>query len=67
MREEIRAERLHPPLGHYVDAVRFGDLLLMSGCGPTNEHLEVVGGDDTAAQARQVFRNMSTVLEAAGG
>lgn len=66
MRQEIRAEALHPPIGHYTDAVRFGDLLFLSGCGPTNEQLEVVGGDDAAAQARQVFANIRTVLAAAG-
>lgn len=66
MRREIRAEKLHPPIGHYIDAVRFGDLLFMAGCGPTNERLELVGGDDAAEQARQVFTNMSAVLEAAG-
>ncbi|MBB3082326.1 RidA family protein [Geodermatophilus sabuli] len=66
MRQEIRAERLHPPIGHYTDAVRFGDLLFLSGCGPTNEQLEVVGGDDAGAQARQVYANVATVLEAAG-
>lgn len=66
MREEIRAEALHAPIGHYTDAVRFGDVLFMSGCGPTNESLEVVGGDDAGAQARQVFENMRAVLAAAG-
>jgi reactive intermediate/imine deaminase len=66
VREEIRAEALHPPIGHYTDAVRFGDLLFLSGCGPTNERLEVVGGDDAAAQARQVYANIKAVLAAAG-
>lgn len=66
MRQEIRAEALHPPIGHYTDAVRFGDLLFLSGCGPTDERLEVVGGDDAGAQARQVFANVKAVLEAAG-
>lgn len=66
MRQEVRAEKLHPPIGHYIDAVRFGELLFMSGCGPTNERLELVGGDDAAAQARQVFTNMSAVLETVG-
>jgi 2-iminobutanoate/2-iminopropanoate deaminase len=66
VREEIRAEALHAPIGHYTDAVRFGDLLFLSGCGPTNERLEVVGGDDAGAQARQVYANIRAVLEAVG-
>lgn len=66
MRQEIRAEKLHPPIGHYTDAVRNGDLLFLSGCGPTGESLEVVGGDDAGAQARQVYSNIGAVLEASG-
>jgi 2-iminobutanoate/2-iminopropanoate deaminase len=64
MRQEIRAERLHPPIGHYTDAVRFGDLLFLSGCGPTDERLEVA--EDVGAQARRVYANLGAVLEAAG-
>lgn len=66
MRQEIRAENHHPPIGHYTDAVRSGDLLYLSGCGPTGVDLEVVGGDDAGAQARQVYANIGKVLDAAG-
>jgi 2-iminobutanoate/2-iminopropanoate deaminase len=66
MRQEIRVEGLNPPISHYTDAVRFGDLLFISGVTPVDETLAVVGGDDVAAQARQVFRNMAKVLAAAG-
>jgi enamine deaminase RidA (YjgF/YER057c/UK114 family) len=64
MRQEIRAEQLHPPIGHYTDAVRFGDLLFLSGCGPTDADLQVA--EDVGAQARQVYANLGAVLEAAG-
>jgi len=57
---------LAPPISHYCDAVRFGDLLFISGIPPTDKSGKVVGGDDVAAQARQVFRNMKLVLDAAG-
>lgn len=66
MREEIRVEGLNPPISHYTDAVRFGDLLFISGVTPVDADLAVVGGSDVAAQARQVFANMARVLEAAG-
>lgn len=66
MRQEIRVEGLNPPISHYTDAVRFGDLLFISGVTPVDEKLQVVGGDDVVAQARQVFRNMAKVLSAAG-
>ena len=66
MRQEIRVEGLNPPISHYTDAVRFGDLLFISGVTPVDDKLQVIGGDDVVAQALQVFRNMATVLAAAG-
>jgi reactive intermediate/imine deaminase len=66
MREEYRVAGLGEPLSHYTDAVRFGDLLFISGVAPLDEAGKVVGGDDPAEQTRQVFRNMKKVLDAAG-
>ncbi|MCP5151321.1 MAG: RidA family protein [Ectothiorhodospiraceae bacterium] len=66
MRQEIRVEGLNPPISHYTDAVRHGDLLFISGIGPLDGDLNVVGGDDVAEQTRQVFRNMGQILAAAG-
>lgn len=65
-RREYRVTGLSEPISHYTDAVRAGDLLFVSGVVPVDEEGEVVGGDDVAAQARQVFANMARVLEAAG-
>jgi reactive intermediate/imine deaminase len=65
MRQEIRVEGLNPPISHYTDAVRHGDLLFISGVGPLDAAMKVVGGDDVAEQARQVFRNMEQILKAA--
>jgi reactive intermediate/imine deaminase len=66
MRKEFRVEGLAAPISHYCDAVRFGDLLFISGIPPTDPSGKVVGGDDVAAQTRQVFENMKLVLDAAG-
>lgn len=65
-RKELMVDGLAPPISHYCDAVRFGDLLFISGVPPTDAAGRVVGGDDVAAQARQVFLNMKRVLDAAG-
>ena len=65
-REEFRVEGLNEPISHYTDAVRFGDLLFISGLAPVDEHLNLVGGDDVAAQTRQLFENMDRILRAAG-
>lgn len=62
----IQSEQAPKALGPYSQAVRFGNLLFLSGqvgvdpaCGRLVE-----GGVE--AQARQVFRNLEAVLGAAG-
>jgi reactive intermediate/imine deaminase len=65
-RQEFMVEGVAPPISHYCDAVRFGELLFISGVPPTDAKGKVVGGDDVAEQTRQVFRNMKLVLDAAG-
>jgi reactive intermediate/imine deaminase len=57
---------LSEPISHYTDAVRAGDLLFLSGIVPVDDDGGLVGGDDVAAQARQVFANMGRVLATAG-
>jgi 2-iminobutanoate/2-iminopropanoate deaminase len=66
MREEFRVRGLAEPISHYTDAVRYGDLLFISGVAPIDENAMLVGGEDVTAQARQVFINMKIILEAAG-
>jgi 2-iminobutanoate/2-iminopropanoate deaminase len=64
-REEYRVAGLAEPISHYTDAVKAGGLLFLSGLVPVDEQGALVG-EDAAEQARQVFRNMELVLEAAG-
>ena len=66
-RREYRVEALSEPISHYTDAVRAGDLLFISGLVGVDGRGTLVGGQDVAAQARQVFENMRAVLEEAGG
>jgi reactive intermediate/imine deaminase len=66
LRQEVRVPGLGEPISHYTDAVRFGDLLFVSGIGPLGEDGSLVGRDDAAEQTRQIFRNMDKVLRAAG-
>lgn len=65
LRQEIRTKDLNEPISHYADAVRFGDLLFISGVAPLDENGNVVGGEDVVQQTRQVFKNMARVLSAA--
>jgi 2-iminobutanoate/2-iminopropanoate deaminase len=64
-REEYRVASLGEPISHYTDAVRYGNLLFISGCGPFDEQNRIVGGDDAAEQCRQVLENMGKILAAA--
>ena len=64
-RQEYRVEGLMPPISHYCDAVRWGDLLFVSGVAPVDAQGKVVS-DDPAAQTRQIFLNMKAILDAAG-
>jgi reactive intermediate/imine deaminase len=66
MRQEYRVEGLNEPISHYTDAVRYGDLLFVSGVAPLDATGKLVGGEDVAAQTRQVLRNMGKILAAAG-
>lgn len=65
-RREYRVAGQCEPISHYTDAVGAGNLLFVSGIVPVDGDGGVVGGDDVAAQARQVFANMRDVLAAAG-
>ena len=56
-----------PPKGAYSPGVRAGDFVYVSGQVPRDPRTgELVGGDDFAAQARQVLANVRGVLEASG-
>ncbi|MGE0801943.1 MAG: RidA family protein [Lautropia sp.] len=66
VREELRVEGLPEPISHYTDAVRYGNLLFISGASPHDGEGRLVGGDDVAAQTAQVLRNIQSVLAAAG-
>lgn len=65
-RQEISVPGLNPPISHYCDAVRFGNLLFISGMAPLDADLKVIGGDDVVAQAEAVFAALDKVLKQAG-
>jgi len=65
MRQEIRVKGLSEPISHYTDAVRFGNLVFISGVAPLDQDGKLVGGDDPVAQTRQVFENLTRILRAA--
>ncbi len=55
-----------PPLGPYCHAVIDGTTVYVSGQVGVDANGSLVGGDDFVEQARQVYRNLQAVLQAAG-
>jgi 2-iminobutanoate/2-iminopropanoate deaminase len=65
-REEFKVDGQCEPISHYTEAVRFGDLLFVSGLAPVDEAGNLVGGDDVVEQTRKVLENLESVFAAAG-
>ena len=65
-RREVRVASLSPPISHYTDAVRFGNLLFISGMVALDEQHQVIGEGDVVTQAGEVFSNIGKVLSAEG-
>ena len=66
-RETIHTDDAPSAIGTYSQAVRYGDLVFLSGQIPLDpETMELVQGD-FEARARRVFDNLKAVVEAAGG
>jgi enamine deaminase RidA (YjgF/YER057c/UK114 family) len=63
MRREIKGKGTGEAISHYTDAVRFGDLLFISGAMPVDEAGNVVS-DELVVQTRQVFKHIGAILEA---
>lgn len=52
---------------HFSDGFIADNIVYVSGQLPVDDAFELVGEGDVEAQARQVFQNIGTVLEAVGG
>ena len=64
--QAIKSDALAPPVGPFSQAIRSGDFIFFSGQvaqDPATGKL-VQGGVE--AEARQLFKNLATLLEAAG-
>ncbi len=62
----LRVPGLMEPISHFSDAVIAGHTLYVSGLVATNEAGQVVGAGDVVEQTRQIFRNLKSILDAAG-
>ncbi len=62
----VHAADLPAPVGPYSPAMIFDRLVFVSGQGATDPRTGAFAGLDVEAQTEQVFRNIQTILEAAG-
>jgi reactive intermediate/imine deaminase len=66
-KKAIHTDSAPAAIGTYSQAIQSGNLVFMSGQIPLDpQTMEVVAGD-FEARARQVFKNLHAVAEAAGG
>jgi enamine deaminase RidA (YjgF/YER057c/UK114 family) len=55
-----------PPVSHYTDAVRFGNLLFVSGVTALDERGAIVCPNDAVGQTRHIFLSLRKILQTAG-
>ena len=66
-RQNISTAGAPQPIGPYVQAVRAGDLLFISGQLPMDPTTGTLVRAGIRAQTRRVIENLKAILEAAGG
>jgi len=66
MHEQIETEGAPRPIGPYSQAIRAGGFVFVSGQIALDPATGTVTGNDAACQTRQVMKNLSAILEAAG-
>ncbi|MGB7589817.1 MAG: RidA family protein [Terriglobia bacterium] len=65
-KDVISTSKAPAALGPYSQAVRWGDLIFVSGQIPIDPATSQLVGDDVAAQTERVLKNLAAILEAAG-
>ena len=66
MREIIATEKAPKAVGPYSQAIRFANLLFVSGQIPMDPKSGEIVGGDIEIQAKQVLENLKAVIEASG-
>jgi len=66
MREIIATEKAPKAVGPYSQAVRFANLVFVSGQIPLDPKSGEIVGEDIEVQAKQVLENLKTIVEASG-
>ena len=66
-KEIIISDKAMAPTGPFVQAIKVGNFLFMSGFRGVDPKTNQVPNDDIHAEARNVFESMKGVVEQAGG
>ena len=67
-KEIIMPEALHPlDRWPYSHGVKVGNTLFMAGQVALDHDLQLIGENDAEAQSRQIWQNIQSIVEAAGG
>jgi len=66
MREIIATEKAPKAVGPYSQAVRFANLVFVSGQIPLDPKSGEIVGEDIEVQAKQVLENLKAIVEASG-
>lgn len=67
MLERVQTDSAPAAIGPYSQAMKLNDLVFTAGQIPLDPgSMELVGGDDVAAQTGQVMENLRAILEASG-
>jgi len=62
----VSTEKAPPAIGPYSQAIKFGDLVVVSGQIPMDPASGEIVSGDIRTQTRQVLNNLAAVLDAAG-
>jgi 2-iminobutanoate/2-iminopropanoate deaminase len=65
-KDVISTSQAPAAIGPYSQAVRWGDLIFVSGQIPIDPATSQVVGGDVAVQTERVLKNLAAILEAAG-
>jgi len=66
MKAPIRSDKVPVPAGPYSSGLTVGEWIFLSGQGGFDPNTGKVVSDDLVEQTEQTFKNIETVLEAAG-
>lgn len=64
--EYVNSSDFPAPLGPYSAAVTLGELVIVSGQGAEDPATGKLAGADIETQTEQVFKNLASILKAAG-